>query len=235
MVAVELFDLVQQRRTFRLCEKFDKDLVSIVHLLYTSFATSKSVLWKRVVKYYVCTLIVFYIFFSAYCPLWLAIQSDTNTNKLMDTIALCPCRVNTTWEQKQFGFNADPACDALKSDYFNCRFHQGAKGCYRRKSTTNAVGAQCCYDSHGLWITDWRKGAGTLDFYYPATWRNFATYQHFFSDVLSYFSCCKSMTTILNSCEQYMRYRPSGLKVNFKCISHQILSPYGFKTPQNVH
>jgi hypothetical protein len=210
MATKELLHPLERRRAFQLSEKVDERSISIGRLFVISFTTAKSLSWKGVVKFLVCTFIVPCMLFSAYCPVWLALQSDTNTEKSIGTVLLCPCRVSTTWDEKQLGFNADPACDARKSGYWNCRFHQGAKGCYRRKSTTSAAGAQCCYDSNGEWISDWRKGAGTVDFYYPSTWKNFSTYQHFFSDVLSYFSCCIGATTIFNSCEQYMRYRPAG-------------------------
>jgi hypothetical protein len=210
MATEELLYPPQRQRASQLSVKFGERSISIARLLLIPFTTTKSLLWKGVIKFLLCAFIVPYILFSAYGPAWLALQSDANTEKTLDTIAFCPCRVSTTWNEKQLDFNTDPACDARKTGYWNCRFHQGAKGCYRRKSTTSAAGAQCCYDSNGEWIINWRKGGGTLDFYYPKTWRNLSTYQHFFSDVLSYFSCCIGASTLFNSCEQYMRYRPTG-------------------------
>lgn len=190
--------------------KVDQQSMSTTPLLPVPLITTKSLSWKRVGKFLIRVFIVSYLLFSAYCPMWLALQSECETEKSLNTVPSCPCRVNTTWDNEQFGFNIDPACDARKSGYWNCQLHHGAKGCYRQKSTTNIAGAQCCYDNDGRWIADWRKGAGTLDFYYPGTWRNFSTYQHFFSDGLSYLSCRFGVSTIFNACEHYMRYRPPG-------------------------
>ncbi|CAF3116313.1 unnamed protein product [Rotaria socialis] len=204
---------------FRFLSRFNRQSISISRLLTTLLTTIKSFSWKRPVKFLICGFIVPYFLFSAYCPIWLALQSESYTEKSMNETPLCPCQVSIMWDGDQFGFNVDPSCDARKSGYWNCRFHQGAKGCYRRKSTKSAAGAQCCYDKNGIWIADWNKGAGTLDMYYPQTLTTISTYQHFFSDVLSYFSCCIGASKILNSCEHYMKYRPPG-----KC-EHLLLTP----------
>ncbi|CAK9188726.1 unnamed protein product [Sphagnum troendelagicum] len=187
-----------------------------VHSLGISFelvpqsATSKSFTWKGATKFLVRPFIVPDVLFSSYCPAWLELQSDTNTQNLINKVPACPCRVSTTWDEEQLGFNTDPACNARKSGLWNCRFHRGAKGCYRRKSLTSDAGAQCCYDNNGVWINDWRSGAGTIDAYYPETLKNLSTYQHFFSDVLSYFSCCGGVTEFTSNCEKYMKHRPPG-------------------------
>ncbi|UJR18032.1 hypothetical protein I4U23_004933 [Adineta vaga] len=170
----------------------------------------KSFLRKEIVKCLVHIFVIPYLLFSIYYPIWLLLQSDTYTKESIEKVPLCPCRVSTTWDEKQSNFTTDPACNVRKSGFWNCRFHYGAAECYRQKSTTASASAQCCYDINGRWISDWKKGAGTLDFYYPESWRNISTYQHFFSDVLSYFSCSIGGTRIFTSCKQYMRYRPAG-------------------------
>jgi len=165
---------------------------------------------KRIIKYCVWIFVGSVALFFMYGLVWLAFQSDVYTEHLMNSVPICPCRMSTTWKNNQFDFTIDSICDPRKSNFWNCRFHQGAKGCYRKKSISISAGAQCCYDRDGLWLSNWRKGAGTLDFYYPETGRNLSTYQHFFSDVLSYFSCCNHISDIFNTCKQYMRYRPAG-------------------------
>ena len=216
MAIEELIESSRQSKAFRLAEKSDERSLRIFLLLYSSFVAIKSVPWKRLIKFLVCAFVVTFVLFVIYGLCWLALQSDANTENMINSAPPCPCRMSTRWSENRLDFNADPACDARKSGYWNCRFHQGAKGCYRQKSAASAAGAQCCYDNNGEWISDWRKGAGTLDFYYPENGRSLSTYQHFFSDVLSYFSCCNPATAILHTCEQYMRYRPTG---KCECIS----------------
>lgn len=174
--------------------------------------TAKSCFGKKPVKIFLCTIFIPYLVFTAYGPFWLVFQSNSNTERILSSVSLCPCKISIAWNEEQFGFNIDPGCDPRKSGYWNCRFHQGAKGCYRRKSATNAAGAQCCYDNNGIWISDWKKGAGTLDFYSPGTLSlcNLSAFQHFFTDVLSYFSCCFGPSKFFSLCEEYMKYRPPG-------------------------
>ena len=177
-------------------------------------------------------LVTLYVVVSIYAPIWILVQSEANTWAAMRQISDCPCQMNALWKRHQYGFEIDPACDSSKSSYSNCLFHVGAAACYRQKSPSIAAGAQCCYDRHGGWIANWRHGAGTLDFYYPQTWKHLSTYQHFFSDVLSYLSCCFGMTQAFNTCEQYMKYRPSG-----QCIHHNITplnkTTYGGLSPRH--
>ncbi|CAF5117119.1 unnamed protein product, partial [Rotaria sp. Silwood1] len=137
----------------------NRQLVPNPRPLSAQVITTKSFSWGRVITFFVCAFIVTYLLFTAYGLIWLALQSDANTEKSLNQVRCCPCQVNITWDEEQFGFKTDSACDARKSGYWNCRLHQGAKGCYRRKSTTSAAGAQCCYDNEGRWIADWRKGA----------------------------------------------------------------------------
>ena len=193
--------------------------ISPFGLLSALLNTVKTLSHKRAVKIFAYSIIVSYLLFTAYGLVWLALQSDLHTENTLKSVPLCPCQVSVTWDEEQFGFDVDPACDARKSNYWNCRLHQGAKGCYRRKSKTSPAGAQCCYDNDGKWIDDWKKGAGTLDFYYPATLRNISTYGHFFSDALSYFSCCIGINKIFNACESYMKYRPPGQCENIPLTS----------------
>ncbi|CAF3513007.1 unnamed protein product [Rotaria sp. Silwood1] len=191
-----------------------------VHLLDISFelilsnTTSQVISWKGAREFIVRPFIASFSLVSSYCPAWTALQSDTNTRNLTSLIPSCPCRVRTTWDDEQFGFNADPVCNARKSGMWNCRFHRGARGCYRMKSTRSDGGAHCCYDNSGVMITDRRRGSGSSKAHYPETLKALSTYRHFFSDLLPYYSCCGSSTETLPTCQQYIRYRPSGTCVN---------------------
>ena len=182
-------------------------------------ALTWSMVLKRLVKRALLLSATPYIVLSIYSPIWILFQSETSTLAAMSRISDCPCQMSNGWEKHRHGFEIDPACDPSKSSSWNCLFHVGATACYRQKSSSTATGAQCCYDKHGDWISNWRNGAGTLDFYYPQTWKHLSTYQHFFSDVLSYLSCCFGITQIFSTCDQYMKYRPSG-----QCISHNVAS-----------
>ncbi|CAF0966865.1 unnamed protein product [Rotaria sp. Silwood1] len=191
-----------------------------VHLLDISFelilpnTTLPTVSWKGVREFIVRSFIASFSLVSSYCSAWTALQSDTNTRNLTNLAPTCPCRMRTTWDDEQFGFNTDSVCSARKSGMWNCRYHRGARGCYRMKSTRSEGGAHCCYDNGGIMITDRRRGGGSLKAHYPETLKALSTYRHFFSDLLPYYSCCGTSSEVLPNCQHYIRYRPSGTCVN---------------------
>ncbi|CAF1153616.1 unnamed protein product [Adineta steineri] len=170
--------------------------------------------WKGTQQFIARTFIVPYTLFSSYCPSWSALQSDIKTQNITRNVPQCPCRIRTTWDDEQFGFNMDPVCDGRKSDSSNCQYQRGARGCYQRKSSTSDGGAHCCYDNGGIMINDVRRGGGSIKEHYPETWKTLSTFHHFFFDFLPYFSCCGISTEVLGTCTQYMRYRPAGTCVN---------------------
>ncbi|CAF3828571.1 unnamed protein product [Rotaria sp. Silwood1] len=148
-----------------------------------------------------------------YCSVWLRFQPDASF--YINQIPPCPCRVQTTWNNDFMGYTADPKCDGSKPASETCSYHKGAKGCYRKKSDTTPAGAQCCYDTQGVWITDPKKGAGTLDAYMPTfVWHSPSTYlptlAHYFSDVMSYESCCTRSKATEATCKAYHEKRPAG-------------------------
>ncbi len=191
-----------------------------VHLLDISFelilpnTTIETLTWKGTQQFITRAFIVPNSLFSSYCTTWLGLQSDANTQNLTKHVPGCPCRVRTEWDEEQFGFNADPVCNARKSGTWNCEYQRkAARGCYRRKSTTSDGGAHCCYDNTAWVIDDLTRGGGSMKAHYPETSKALSTHQHFFTDFLPYFSCCGLSTTTTDippNCAQYMRYRPTG-------------------------
>ena len=148
-----------------------------------------------------------------YCAVWLRFQPDASF--YINQIPPCPCRVQTAWNNDFMGYTADPKCDGSKPSSETCSYHQGAKGCYRKKSDTTPAGAQCCYNTQGVWITDPEKGAGTLDAYMPTfVWHSPSTYMptlaHYLSDVMSYESCCTRSKATSATCKAYHEKRPAG-------------------------
>ena len=177
---------------------------------------------QNVIYYTVLILIALGI----HSVVWINLQSDSNTQRLINLIEPCPCYVGTTWKQQQTGFQADQACDGRRKSFMSCWLHRGATGCYRRQSTRSDAGAQCCYNSQGVWIKNWRDGAGTLDAVSPDK----SKLKHFFNDVLSYFSCCYGIAAIFNGCEHYMRYRPPGRCQNCHPMSTDRINDLPFST-----
>ena len=151
-------------------------------------------------------------FTSGYCNAWRALQSDDYTKKLIEEVPPCPRQVLTSWPRQQFGFVTDDACDGNKTHNGNCGFHPGATGCYRGSSTIagSSAGAQCCYDNQGILITDWRKGAGTIDAISSET----DLLGHVVVDVAPYVFCCLGIDKFTGGCEDYMKYRPPGNSVD---------------------
>ncbi|CAF1038779.1 unnamed protein product [Rotaria magnacalcarata] len=184
--------------------------VDRTHLLTIAFEVvrpSSRIVWAAVPLILLRIIVVAAVTFESYCPLWHAFEP--NPQIYINQIPPCPCRVLTTWSENQLGFTADGACDGRYPLGKNCMFHQGASGCYRRKSNTGNAGAQCCYNSQGAWISNWENGAGTLDAYSPDG--SLLSLGHIFSDVIPYFSCCKSiLSPSKERCKQYMNKRPPG-------------------------
>ncbi|CAF3871380.1 unnamed protein product [Rotaria sp. Silwood2] len=191
-------------------------LLDITFELIASNTTSQTNSWKGARQFTVRLFVMPYLVTFNYCQPWSALQSDLNTINLANAVPGCPCRVRTTWDEEQLGFSADPACDGRKSGMFNCRLHQGARGCYRRKSTTSDGAAHCCYNNNGGLITDRKLGGGSLIAHYPETLKALSTFRYFFMDRLPYASCCGVGTEMLSTCAQYIRYRrPRSACINF--------------------
>jgi hypothetical protein len=150
---------------------------------------------------------------AAYCPAWLLLQRDPA--QYIEQIPVCPCQVPTQpWQDEFMGFRVDEGCDARKPIEQTCAYHKKARGCYRKKSDTSWAGAQCCYDEHGQFIEQGKEGAGTLDVISPDanSWfeKGLSMFGHFFSDFLSYWSCCRSLLISEAMCKAYYDYRPAG-------------------------
>lgn len=150
---------------------------------------------------------------SAYCPAWLLMQRDPN--KYIEQIPVCACEVPTQpWPDEFMGFRVDEGCDGRKPIEETCAYHKKARGCYRKKSDTSWAGAQCCYDEQGQFIEQGKEGAGTLDVISPDanSWfeKSLSMFGHFFSDFLSYWSCCRSLLMSEAMCKAYYNYRPAG-------------------------
>ena len=173
-----------------------------------------STIWNGAKKFIVRPFIVSFMFSTNYCPAWSSVETVVNTRNMTSHAPQCPCRVRTTWDQEQFGFSIDPACDPNKSGSWNCRFHRGARGCYRRRSPSSDVGMRCCYDNAGTLITNRNLGSGGLIAHFPDASRKLSTFRYFFADVLSYASCCGTGSEVLPTCNQYVTYRPTGSCVN---------------------
>ena len=149
----------------------------------------------------------------AYCPAWLLVQR--NPAEYIDNIPSCACQVPTDpWAEDFLGFHVDEGCDARKPVEDTCAYHKKARGCYRKKSDTTWAGAQCCYDEQGRFLEHGQQGAGTLDVISPDanSWlgRRLGMFGHFFSDFLSYWSCCRSLLISERLCQAYYDYRPAG-------------------------
>jgi hypothetical protein len=150
---------------------------------------------------------------SAYCPAWLLLQRDPK--KYIEQIPVCACQVPTQpWPDEFLGFRVDEGCDGRKPIEETCAYHKKARGCYRKKSDRSWAGAQCCYDEHGQFIEQGQEGAGTLDVISPDanSWfeKSLSMFGHFFSDFLSYWSCCRSLLISEKMCKAYYEYRPAG-------------------------
>ena len=150
---------------------------------------------------------------AAYCPAWLLLQTDPK--KYIEQVPTCPCQVPTTpWLEEFQGFRSDEGCDGRKPIGETCAYHPKARGCYRKKSEKTWAGAQCCYDEHGTFLEQGQEGAGTLDLVSPDanSWleKGLSIFGHFFSDFLSYWSCCRTLLKSDQLCQAYYNYRPAG-------------------------
>lgn len=150
---------------------------------------------------------------AAYCPAWLLLQTDPN--KYIEQVPTCACQVPTSpWPEEFMGFRADEGCDGRKPIEQTCAYHPKARGCYRKKSDKSWAGAQCCYDEHGKFLEQGQEGAGTLDLVSPDanSWltKGLSMFGHFFSDFLSYWSCCRTLLKSDKLCRAYYDYRPAG-------------------------
>ena len=149
----------------------------------------------------------------AYCPAWLLIQRDPK--EYIKQIPACPCQVSPEpWLEEFQGFHIDDGCDGRKPWEETCIYHPKARSCYRKKSDRSWAGAQCCYDLDGRFIEHGNEGAGTLDVVSPdaTSWfgKRLGMFGHFFSDFLSYWSCCRSLLVSEKMCRAYYNYRPAG-------------------------
>lgn len=174
---------------------------------------------------------------SAYCPAWLLLQRDPN--EYIEKVPVCPCEVPINpWHQEFHGFRADEGCDGRKPIQETCAYHPKARGCYRKRSDTSWSGAQCCYDEQGLFIEQGKEGAGTLDVVSPdaTSWlkKSLGMFGHFFSDFLSYWSCCRSLLISKKMCEAYYKYRPAGRCEHFEMESVQKYGGAHFVTLQRT-
>jgi hypothetical protein len=200
------------------------DRVYFLTIAFEVVRSSSEILWTAIPLYTIRIFAIGDTAYTGFCPIWREFQP--NPQIYIDKIPPCPCRVLTTWAENQLGYTVDKACDGRKPANETCKFHQGAKGCYRRKSSTANAGAHCCYDAQGLWINDPNKGAGTLDAYSSDD----SIFFHFFYDVLPYFSCCKSIiSSSAEECKDYIHKRPPGRCENLlpvpsggKCDPHFI-------------
>lgn len=161
---------------------------------------------------------------SAYCPAWLLMQRDPK--EYIERIPACPCQIPIhPWPEEYLGFTTDEGCDGRQPIGLTCEFHPKARGCLRKRSTTSWSGAQCCYDEHGFFIEQGKEGAGTLDLFSPDanSWlqKSLSMFGHFFSDFLSYWSCCRSLLISEEMCKAYYEYRPAGRCEHFEIESVQ--------------
>ncbi|CAF1395608.1 unnamed protein product [Adineta ricciae] len=159
---------------------------------------------------------------AAYCPAWLLLQTDPR--QYLEQVPVCACQMPTQpWPEEFHGFRIDEGCDARKPIEKTCTYHRKARGCYRKKSDTTWAGAQCCYDEHGKFIEQGNEGAGTLDVVSPDanSWleKSLSMFGHFFSDFLSYWSCCRSLLISEEMCKEYYKYRPAGRCEDFESES----------------
>ncbi|CAF1198199.1 unnamed protein product [Adineta steineri] len=159
---------------------------------------------------------------AAYCPAWLLMQSDPL--KYIEQVPVCPCQVPIEpWIDEYMGFRIDEGCDARKPVEETCAYHKSARGCYRKRSDISWAGAQCCYDEQGKFIEHGKDGAGTLDVISPDanSWygKSLNFFGHFFSDFLSYWSCCRSLLISETLCKAYYDYRPAGRCENMEIES----------------
>ncbi|CAF4740990.1 unnamed protein product [Rotaria sp. Silwood1] len=162
---------------------------------------------------------------AAYCPAWLLMQSDPT--QYIEQIPVCACQVPTQpWLEEFMGFRIDEGCDGRKSIEETCYYHKKARSCYRKKSDISWAGAQCCYDEQGKFIEHGKEGAGTLDVISPDanSWfeKRLSMFGHFFSDFLSYWSCCRSSLMSEAMCKAYYDYRPAGRCENIESESMDI-------------
>ncbi|UJR29864.1 hypothetical protein I4U23_017412 [Adineta vaga] len=160
---------------------------------------------------------------AAYCPAWLLLQIDPN--QYIEQVPVCPCEIPITqsWPDEYHGFRIDEGCDARKPIEETCAYHKKARGCYRKKSDITWSGAQCCYDEYGKFLEQGKEGAGTLDVISPDanSWfeKSLSMFGHFFSDFLSYWSCCRSLLISESMCKAYYKYRPAGRCEEFESES----------------
>ena len=102
-------------------------------------------------------------------------------------------------------FKIDGSCNP--NNLLGCStFHPGAKGCYRSTNNADGHASQCCYNDRNELIIG-PPGGGTLDWVDSDT----DLTNHFISDVLPYFICCR----FSNLCDLYYEKRPSIDSRNF--------------------
>lgn len=185
-----------------------------VHALQISFEMKKKPGWVRSALFIGAKIFTAAASLnSAYCPAWLLLQRDPN--QYIEQVPVCPCQVPIQpWQDEYMGFRVDEGCDGRKPIQETCAYHKKARGCYRKKSDISWAGAQCCYDDNGLFIEQGKEGAGTLDVISPDanSWfeKSLSMFGHFFSDFLSYWSCCRSLLISEAMCKAYYNYRPAG-------------------------
>ncbi|CAF0780711.1 unnamed protein product [Adineta steineri] len=80
------------------------------------------------------------------CLLWNKLEGDPN--ELLK-------KLNEGWV-------VDEGCDPLDQPE-TCDYHKGAYGCYRFAYSNTGPDAQACSDKNGNFISDPRKGGGTVD------------------------------------------------------------------------
>ena len=185
-----------------------------VHALQISFEVKKVRKWIRSALFVGAKIFTAAASLNAaYCPAWLLLQRDPK--KYLEQVPVCPCQVPTQpWPDEFLGFRFDEGCDGRKPIEQTCMYHKNARGCYRKKSLVSWAGAQCCYNEHGQFIEQGQEGAGTLDVVSPDanSWfeKSLSMFGHFFSDFLSYWSCCRSLLISEKMCKAYYDYRPAG-------------------------
>ena len=156
---------------------------------------------------------------DTYCRNWYANQpSNEAIQQILNSLPPCPPRVTFTSNNKfpnsLISSNEilvqDKAClpeptrlESLIQVVFtggNCKYHKGAKACYRSDRPGNVPVQQCCYSSSGQILVGVPNG-GTLDMHSGKV-------DHYLSDVISYKACCVNSKDETN-CEKYYEKRPS--------------------------